>query len=371
MTQKLKQLKKQKKTKRMNETLQNSNSAGFKFLTIDEQGYPTIGGERVTDQSFGKEIIKGISMDQDGRAISKAAGETYLLEYFDEALVAQKIEITDSKTGKIQLVFGLSADFKFESLCADEWDRFHGRTDSNVPFVLSREAQAEFFNCVDSYDDESVVIKGKTYLITPLYQLNQNVQSPEYWTKRYQDGKAKWSQGAPAQALKSIMPQLKLSAQRIAVLGAGNCEDAAYLASLGHFVTAIDFSSEAIARARLKFSQIERLKFIECDIFHLPASLDESFDLVFEHTCYSAVDPTKRSQLVKIWNRLLTPRGHLLGVFFAVDKRQGPPFGSSEWELKKRLDKYFRSLYWTRWREEGYARSGQELVVFSQKNNKS
>ncbi len=355
----------------MNETIKNSAPTSFKFISIDEQGYPNIAGEKVTDENFGKEIIKNISMDKEGRAFTKAAGENYLVEYFDEALIAQNVEIVDAKTGKIQMVYGLSAGFKFETLCSDEWDRFHGLTDNHVPFVLSRAAQAEFFNRVDSFDDESVEVKGKTYTIAPFFQLNQNVQSPDFWTKRYKEEKTEWNLGAPAQALKSIMPQLKLSSQRIAVLGAGTCEDAAYLASLGHFVTAIDFSGDAIAKARLKFSQLERLKFIECDIFHLPASLDQNFDLVFEHTCYSAVDPTKRSQLVKVWNRLLAPQGHLLGVFFAVDKRQGPPFGGSEWELKKRLDKYFRLLYWTRWREEGYARAGQELVVFAQKSSKT
>jgi SAM-dependent methyltransferase len=355
----------------MNEMIKNTAPQSFKFLTIDEEGFPAMGGVRVTDENFGKEIIKGITMDKEGRAFTKASGDDYLTEYFDEPLVAQNVEVIDGTKGKIQLVYGLTAEFKFETLCSDEWDRFHGRTEAKVPFVLSRAAQAEFFNRIDAYDDDTVTVKGKTYTIAPLFQLNQNVQSPAYWTKIYQEEKPKWETGAPAQALKSIMPQLKLNSQRIAVLGAGTCEDAAYLASLGHFVTAIDFSGEAIARARLKFSQLERLKFIECDMFHLPASLDGNFDLVFEHTCYSAVDPTKRSQLVKIWNRLLTPQGHLLGVFFAIDKRQGPPFGGSEWELKKRLDKYFRLLYWTRWREENYERSGQELVVFAQKNSKT
>ncbi len=354
----------------MNETLKNSTPADFEFLTIDEQGFPALGGIRVTDENFGKELIKGITMDQEGRAFTKAAGKSYLVEYFDEALVAQNLEIVDGKSGKIHLVYGLTAEFKFDTLCSDEWDRFHGRTDSKVPFVLSRAAQSEFFHKVDSFDDDSVIIKGKAYVIPPLFQLNQNVQSPEFWTKKYKDEKTEWSLGGPAHPLKSIMPQLKLSAQRIAVLGAGTCEDAAYLAGLGHFVTAIDFSGEAIARARLKFSQVERLKFIECDIFHLPASLDQNFDLVFEHTCYSAVDPTKRSQLIKIWNRLLAPQGHMLGIFYTIDKRQGPPFGGSEWEMKKRLEKYFRLLYWTRWREQSYPRAGQELVVFAQKSNK-
>ncbi len=354
----------------MNEVTNNQSATTTKYVSIDEQGYPAFDAVRITDENFGKELIKNIGIDKEGRAFTKAAGEDYLVEFFDEPLVAQNVEIVDATHGKIQLVYGQQAEFKFDTLCADEWDRFHGRTDKKVPFVFSRAAQAELFNRADNFDDDSITFKGKSYTIAPLFQLNQNVQSPDYWTKRYENESTKWELNGPATALKSIMPQLKLSSQRIAVLGAGSCEDAGYLASLGHFVTAIDFSGEAIARARKKFSQTERLKFIECDIFHLPASLDQSFDMIFEHTCYSAVDPTKRSQLVKVWNRLLTPQGHLLGIFFAIDKRQGPPFGGSEWELKKRLDKYFRPLYWTRWREENYPRAGQELVVFAQKNSK-
>jgi SAM-dependent methyltransferase len=355
----------------MNEVTNSPTASTTKYLSIDEHGYPVFDAIRVTDETLGKELIKNMAIDKEGRAFTKAAGQDYLVEFFDEPLVAQNVEVVDGTLGKIHLPYGQVGEFKFDSLCADEWDRFHGRTDKKVPFVFSRAAQAELFNRADKFDDDSITFKGKTYNIAPLFQLNQNVQSPDYWSKRYAEESTKWELNAPATALRSIMPQLKLSSQRIAVLGAGSCEDAGYLASLGHFVTAIDFSGEAIARARKKFSQTERLKFIECDIFHLPASLDQSFDLIFEHTCYSAVDPTKRSQLVKVWNRLLTPQGHLLGVFFAIDKRQGPPFGGSEWELKKRLDKYFRPLYWTRWREENYPRAGQELVVFAQKSTKA
>jgi hypothetical protein len=55
-----------------------------------------------------------------------------------------------------------------------------------------------------------------------------------------------------------------------------------------------------------------------------------------------------------------------------MDKRTGPPFGGSEWELRSRLQSHasqkgFRILYWNRLRDSKPERLGQELFVYAQK----
>jgi hypothetical protein len=45
----------------------------------------------------------------------------------------------------------------------------------------------------------------------------------------------------------------------------------------------------------------------------------------------------------------------------------GPPFGSSEWEIRERLKKFFDFLYWTRWKTTPEDRLGIELIVYAQK----
>ena len=155
-------------------------------------------------------------------------------------------------------------------------------------------------------------------------------------------------------------------------MGAGAGDDAAYFADLGHLVTAVDFSDEALARARAKHGDRPGLRFIKADAFHLPPSLATegttgAFDLIVEHTFYCAIDPCRRNELVSIWRRCLAEGGHLLAVFFTMDKAQGPPFGGSEWELRARLQGAFRPLYWFRSRNSHETRVGQETLIYPEK----
>ena len=69
------------------------------------------------------------------------------------------------------------------------------------------------------------------------------------------------------------------------------------------------------------------------------------------------------------WKKLLSEDGHVLGVFFAMDKRFGPPFGGSEWELRQRFQKDFNFLYWTRWKTSLPRRLGKEVVIYMQKKS--
>jgi hypothetical protein len=91
------------------------------------------------------------------------------------------------------------------------------------------------------------------------------------------------------------------------------------------------------------------------------------FDLIFEHTCYCAIPPQKRNDLVKVWRRLLTEKGQILGIFFVMPKRTGPPFGGSEWEVRERLIKSFSFKFWQRSCQSVPERLGKELLVLAEK----
>jgi SAM-dependent methyltransferase len=129
----------------------------------------------------------------------------------------------------------------------------------------------------------------------------------------------------------------------------------------------VDFSPEAVARARANYGSLENLRILQSDVFALPESFYGQFDLIFEHTCYCAVMPARRSELVALWSRLLAPGGHVLGVFFVHEKRSGPPWGGSEWEVRERLKGRFEFLFWTRWRQSEERRKARELVVYARK----
>ena len=344
-----------------------------KIIQIDEEGYFFAEGLRVADAEYGAFLFKSLFIDAQGRAIIQDHHDNILVEYFDEPLIVKKIERPAHDLGgdEVQWLahfpYGYTEFFDLKTLKLDEWDRFHGRTARNVPFVFSREAQAEFFELTDDYDDESVIIDGQRIETPPLLTTAKNVGSPDYWTSAYNDGRDGWEMNKPSPALISILPKLKLNPLRILILGAGSANDAAYLAEQGHIVTAIDFSAEAIARAKTKFGDVRNLRFLQMDFFALPPEMNGTFDLVFEHTCYCAIDPQKRAELVKVWRRLLSPDGYILGIFFVIDRPLGPPFGASEWELRARFGKGFRSLYWLRLHAQSdESRYGMELLIYSQ-----
>ena len=350
-----------------------------RFIQIDEEGYFKMDQLRVADAEAGRDWLQHLSMDENGRAWVGMGKERVLVESFDEPYIALDVEkpppvsvpgknLEPEKPWGLTMPYGHRESFRLESLTLDEWDRFHGRTERGVPFVFSRSAQARFFDLLDAFDDDSITVGGERIEIRPWLRETTEINEPGWWTDVYVKENAPWDLGAPSRALPTLVPQLKLTRCRVLVLGAGSGNDAAWFAEQGHIVTAIDFSEEAIARAKAKYGHLTNLTFEQRDLFQLPTSMNSSYDLVFEHTLYCAISPNRRPELVKVWRRVLTDHGHLMGVFFAMDKLKGPPYGGSEWEVRARLEKGFRPLYWNRLREANReTRLGIELFVYAQK----
>jgi SAM-dependent methyltransferase len=335
-----------------------------KSLTIDEEGFPLFGETRIQDAKVGAEILQNIAFADNDAFITEVRGETYLVEAFDEPLVAESIDLENAT---LQLPYFVTHSILKESLSVDEWDRFHGYTKAGIPFVLSRKAQADLFNQCDEFDDDSITFKGINYEILPYWDARPKL-GEDFWTERYKNNEDSWELNQPAPAFADMLPRIKLPRSRILVLGCGSGEDAALFAKEGHFVTAVDFSEEAILRAQKKFEGVNNLKFVKADVFNLPKSFDESFDVIAEHTFYCAVSPEKRNDLIKVWKRCLADGGQLMGVFFAMERKNAPPFGGTEWELRERLKKSFQFLFWGRWHQSIQRRDGKEIFVLAQKN---
>src|SRR5690606_1073886 len=123
-----------------------------------------------------------------------------------------------------------------------------------------------------------------------------SVAESGFWQERYLQGTHAWDLGEPAPALVSALDTLKLSRQRVAVLGCGTGEDAAHFASKGHLVTGFDFSSEALAKGQQKFSHLSGLNFVLADVLKLRVEEYGKFDLVFDHAFFIALPPTLRDQ---------------------------------------------------------------------------
>lgn len=340
-----------------------------RYIRIDEEGFFDFQGRRVEDEKLGGTLIANLKFDEQGSLITDYEGAPSYVESFDAPLIARGIRFIDAGVGEIDLPYRLKMKFPLASLTVDEWDRFHGVTENGLPFVLSRQAQVEFFDMLEEFDDDSVTIQGKEYSTPAWLSPNRDADKDSWWTNLYRTDEAGWELGREHSALAETLPQLKLNRAKILVLGAGAGHDAAFLARQGHLVTAVDFSDEAINRMKDVYGSIESLQIHKSDIFKLPDSWAGKFDMVFEHTCYCAISPEKRNTLVKLWSKFLAPQGHLLGMFFVNEKRMGPPFGGSEWELRERLKSSFEFMYWTRWRLSVDKRKAKELLIYARKRN--
>lgn len=343
------------------------SSLPTKFLSIDEEGYALQGEVRWTDELLGHELLSNLQKSETGALISKIQGQDVLIEAFDEPLIARHVEFRD-KDWWLLAPYGFEARFELSSLGLDEWDRFHGRTSAGIPFVFSRPAQNDFFNLLEAFDDESIRFQGRDWQIPSIYVPLEDIQDSRWWTRIYHEEKTPgWDLGAPAEALKDMLPRLKLPKSRVLVPGCGEGHDAALFARDGHLVTAVDFSEEALQRAKSHYGHLSNLEFRQADLFEMGSEFDGQFDVIFEHTFYCAIPPRRRQELVANWTRWLSPGGHLMGVFFAMDKPVGPPYGGSEWELRRRLQKSYRFLFWGRWRQSLPRRQGKELFIYATK----
>lgn len=354
-----------------------------KFIKIDEDGFFQMEDLRVQDNSFAQTLFSNLRLTEKKAIVTSFEEKDIFVESFDAPFVVRQIHQQQIPG---QWKFLMPHEFEEEfvlvgkkeneelvatNLFLDEWDRFHGFTKSGIPFVFSRAAQSDFFNQLEDFDDTGIVVGDQRYEITNWLASFEEANSESFWTQIYENEKPGWELDQVTPILKDLLPQLKIPRSKVLVLGCGSGNDAAFFAEKGHIVTGVDFSPQAIQQAKQKYGHIQDLTFIQSDLFSLPKELKGQFDLVFEHTCYCAITPERRTELAKVWKSCLRERGHLLGIFFVHPKRVGPPYGGSEWEIKQRLSKFsFRFLYWTRWQHSIERRLGSELVVYAESLSK-
>ena len=341
-----------------------------KFIQIDEEGRFMLGGVRTTDEDYGHDLLESLVRDEKNRILVESNGVWAMVESFDEPYVVEMVEVADDGQWNLIMPYGFVKPLNFETLCVDEWDRFHGHCDNGIPFVMSRKAQAEFFDLVDEFDDDSITVAGRKYELQPWLMDNSDAMDDAFWNEIYKtEPQPKFDLGEPAKALSDVSSQLKLNKCRVAVLGCGKGHDAAFFAEQGHLVTAFDISPSAIEETNERYDHLKSLTTVQMDVFQPTPEYLGQFDIVFEHTCYCAIPPSRRNELMQVWKKLLAESGHVLGVFFAMDKRFGPPFGGSEWELRQRFQKDFDFTYWTRWQHSLPRRLGKEVVIYMQKKS--
>lgn len=240
------------------------------FVQIDEEGFGLSYEIRIQDPETGRELLKNLTVHPGGTLLSSLGNTPVIVEAFDEPYVALQTHVDKNGHLSISLPYGLTFTFSLESLSLDEWDRFHGYAENKIPFVMSRKAQASFFNLLENFGDDFIVFKGQNFLIPPYWSPQVNVEQESFWSQIYATTESPgWNLGEPAAALKDMLPRLKISRSRILVLGCGEGHDAAFFAQAGHRVTAVDISPLALEKASKLYGHIADLQFVQADLFKL------------------------------------------------------------------------------------------------------
>lgn len=166
------------------------------------------------------------------------------------------------------------------------------------------------------------------------------VERPSDWDERYAAAEHPWDIGAPSPPLVHALNREEVSGPgRALVPGCGFGHDVRLLAHHGFEAVGIDFSPRAVrgARARAAATATRNATFAAHDVFRLPPSMDATFDLAFEQTCFCAIHPERRDDYVNSLARALRPGGVLLGLFFVIRPEEGPPFGTTVEEIHHRF----------------------------------
>lgn len=164
--------------------------------------------------------------------------------------------------------------------------------------------------------------------------------SEHRWEELYQKGETTWDKGEPSPGLVDFLAGSAAPAPgKVLVPGCGTGHDVRAWAGAGFPVTGLDIAPSAIRRAE------EKTKAARLDAqFRLGNFLRDEpvaqFDYLFEHTLFCAIQPDERDVYVQAVRRWLKPSGLYIAVFYMIDDKDGPPFGTTREELHRRFDPY-------------------------------
>lgn len=173
---------------------------------------------------------------------------------------------------------------------------------------------------------------------------------PEFWHRRWREGRIGFHQDRPMPLLLQHWPELALPAgSRVFVPLAGKSLDMAWLAAQGHRVLGVELSSLAVEHffaehgltPQIHASRYGRhycadgIELICGDAFALDAALLADCAAVYDRAALIALPPPMRRRYVhELYARLPADcRGLLITLEYPQHEKQGPPFSVAEAEV--------------------------------------
>ncbi len=188
------------------------------------------------------------------------------------------------------------------------------------------------------------------------------------WEARYQTGDMPWEKGEPSPGLVDFLaahPELKRGS--VLVPGCGTGHDARVWAKADFDATGYDIAPSAVKLAQERTAAAGLAAQFRLGNF-LQDEPERTFNWVFEHTCFCAIQPAQREDYVRAVRRWLKPGGQFLAVQYLIPDTDGPPFGTTREELLERFAPHFELL--SEWVPRSYPnRTGQELMLWWRKRD--
>jgi len=94
----------------------------------------------------------------------------------------------------------------------------------------------------------------------------------------------------------------------------------------------------------------------------------EQYDLIIEHTFFTAINPDLRNQYARKIFDLLKPKGKLAGLLFSVEfNYEGPPYGGTEEIYRNLFEPLFEVQILEKAKGSIKPRDGRELFILLRK----
>ena len=182
------------------------------------------------------------------------------------------------------------------------------------------------------------------------------------WEALYQANNTFWDHGVASPGLIDYLASNPaLQPGEALVPGCGRGHDARALAKASWSVTGLDLAPSSVPLAK-RLADEEGLTINYRIGNFLSDEPPQPFDLVFEHTLFCAIPPTRRSEYVQALLHWLKPGGLYLAVNYMItDDKDAPPFSTTTAELDAHFGEQFELL--RRWTPRSYeSREGKELM---------
>ena len=165
--------------------------------------------------------------------------------------------------------------------------------------------------------------------------------TPSYWEDRYQAKDMPWEKGEASPGLVDFLAENpSLPRGSVAVPGCGTGHDARAWSRAGFATTGFDIAPSAV-RLATERTRAEGLtaNFLLKNFLVDPPP--QSFDWLFEHTLFCAIQPGERDAYAAAARSWLKSKGQFLAVHYMIADTDGPPFGTTRAEILERFSPHF------------------------------